>query len=247
MQFILINKLTIPNRNKQSPECGSADCIRKPATEFSTKIDQRQAVNVHTDVIRNEVVELRKRNVDLELIVADLFLKNTALEHTIRELRIRNHTLESNLSELELATKSKRSRIMVMAHSIQRRLSKRPSRDELVAKNIYKNESCFDNSLDLIEKHSIVVTVPRILVECVQALEDSAVFMGTEGIYRTPANYAQLQRIRCQIDQNQYRFLREVKDAHTFAGIIKLFLRELKSPLISMEHLDQHTMNIMGE
>lgn len=42
-----------------------------------------------------------------------------------------------------------------------------------------------------------------------------------------------------QIDANNYRLLYEQKDPHNLTGVVKLFFRELKTPMISLKQLDE--------
>lgn len=53
-----------------------------------------------------------------------------------------------------------------------------------------------------------------------------------KGIYRQCGDYNKIQALRFSIDANNYEALQQ-HDVHTLTGVLKLFLREIKSPLIS--------------
>ena len=56
--------------------------------------------------------------------------------------------------------------------------------------------------------------------------------MKADGIYRASGNLSQIQKIRCQVDQNNWSLLETEDDVHVLTGCLKLFFRELKEPLI---------------
>ncbi|XP_037931729.1 rho GTPase-activating protein 15-like [Teleopsis dalmanni] len=88
----------------------------------------------------------------------------------------------------------------------------------------------------MVLKHEIHKTVPKIVVDCCDIVyekyRESSV--PVEGIYRQCGDYNKIQTLRFRIDGNDYESLRQPNiDIHTVTGVLKLFLREIKSPLIS--------------
>ncbi|XP_064536470.1 rho GTPase-activating protein 27 isoform X2 [Drosophila montana] len=113
----------------------------------------------------------------------------------------------------------------------------RPSVETLREQRIFFDEPCFDTELELVLKHDQHRTVPRILIDCCDLIEQmyrrSA--QPVEGIYRQCGDYNKIQTLRFNIDANDYDALRRPGvDIHTLTGVLKLFLREIKSPLISV-------------
>ncbi|XP_065365755.1 rho GTPase-activating protein gacD isoform X2 [Calliphora vicina] len=112
----------------------------------------------------------------------------------------------------------------------------RPSIQTLKEQNIYNDEPCFDTEIELVLKDEVHKTVPKIVVDCCQLIEDKYRKSSEpiEGIYRQCGDYNKMQALRFSIDANDYMALRQTNvDIHTLAGVLKLFLREIKSPLVS--------------
>lgn len=85
-------------------------------------------------------------------------------------------------------------------------------------------------------KHEIHKTVPKIVVDCCDLIEERyrKTSEPIEGIYRQCGDYNKIQSLRFRIDANDYESLRQPNiDIHTLTGVLKLFLREIKSPLVS--------------
>ncbi|XP_037819956.1 rho GTPase-activating protein 27 isoform X2 [Lucilia sericata] len=112
----------------------------------------------------------------------------------------------------------------------------RPSIQTLKEQNIYNDEPCFDTEIELVLKDEVHKTVPKIVVDCCQLIEEKyrKSTEPIEGIYRQCGDYNKMQALRFSIDANDYMSLRQPNvDIHTLAGVLKLFLREIKSPLVS--------------
>nr|XP_022305633.1 rho GTPase-activating protein 15-like [Crassostrea virginica] len=72
-----------------------------------------------------------------------------------------------------------------------------------------------------------------------------------DGIYRISGNLAQIQKLRCQVDQDaelnlnsethkdHYNLDDECWDIHVLTGSLKLFFRELKEPLFTFNLFDR--------
>ncbi|XP_014241666.1 rho GTPase-activating protein 9-like isoform X2 [Cimex lectularius] len=112
---------------------------------------------------------------------------------------------------------------------------KRPTMDSLVKKGIWKDEPVFGCYLEQACGHSNTGPhgkVPLFVVKCIAAIESSEENMKAVGLYRASGNLSQIQKIRLQIDQNNYTGLAKEEDVHVLTGALKLFFRELKEPLI---------------
>ncbi|ALC48387.1 RhoGAP16F [Drosophila busckii] len=113
----------------------------------------------------------------------------------------------------------------------------RPSVETLREQRIFFDEPCFDTELELVLKHDQQRNVPRIVVDCCDLIEQKyrRSTQQIEGIYRQCGDYNKIQTLRFDIDANDYDALRQPSvDIHTLTGVLKLFLREIKSPLISV-------------
>lgn len=112
----------------------------------------------------------------------------------------------------------------------------RPSIATLKEQNIYNDEPCFDTEIEMVLKHEIHKTVPKIVVDCCDLIEERyrKASEPIEGIYRQCGDYNKIQTLRFRIDANDYESLRQSNiDIYTLTGVLKLFLREIKSPLVS--------------
>lgn len=86
--------------------------------------------------------------------------------------------------------------------------------------------------------HETYTMVPKVLVECVKLLESRPMYMHHLGLYRASGNHADIQKLRFQIDANNYKTLYNQTDPHNITGIVKLFFRELKLPIVSLRQID---------
>ncbi|XP_043948822.1 rho GTPase-activating protein 15 isoform X2 [Drosophila biarmipes] len=113
----------------------------------------------------------------------------------------------------------------------------RPSVETLREQRIFFDEPCFDTELEMVLKHDQYRNVPRIVVDCCDLIEQKyrRSTQPIEGIYRQCGDYNKIQTLRFSIDANDYDALRQPDvDIHTLTGVLKLFLREIKSPLVSV-------------
>ncbi|EDW29675.1 GL14947 [Drosophila persimilis] len=113
----------------------------------------------------------------------------------------------------------------------------RPSVETLREQRIFFDEPCFDTELEMVLKHDQQRTVPRIVVDCCDLIEQKyrRSTQPIEGIYRQCGDYNKIQTLRFSIDANDYEALSQTDvDIHTLTGVLKLFLREIKSPLVSV-------------
>lgn len=108
---------------------------------------------------------------------------------------------------------------------------RRPTVETLVKKGIWKDEpvfGCHLAALCLADES----TVPKFVQQVIELIESKVENMKADGIYRTSGNLSQIQKIRCQVDQNNWTLLETEDDVHVLTGCLKLFFRELKEPLI---------------
>ncbi|XP_022120751.2 uncharacterized protein LOC110997082 isoform X2 [Pieris rapae] len=109
--------------------------------------------------------------------------------------------------------------------------AKRPAMEVLVKKGIYQDEPVFGRDLDEV----CPLTSPRVpefVKACVREIESSEENMCTDGLYRASGNLSQVQKIRLEVDQNNFSVIENTTDIHVLTGSLKLFFRELKEPLI---------------
>lgn len=115
----------------------------------------------------------------------------------------------------------------------------RPSIEVLKKKNIFQDEPCFDTELENTMKHEVFTTIPKIVIECVDLIESQLKksLHSIEGLYRVSGDYTKIQALRFSIDSNDYDSLKSVTNIHTLTGVLKLFLREIKSPLVKSNEI----------
>lgn len=91
----------------------------------------------------------------------------------------------------------------------------------------------FGVELDQVERDD-KLQVPRFVVECVEILKQQE-YMETSGLYRASGNKNSIENIKKKLNEKRspkkYDFLKK-QDVHSLTGSLKLFFRELKSPLI---------------
>ncbi|XP_041972356.1 rho GTPase-activating protein 9-like isoform X2 [Aricia agestis] len=81
--------------------------------------------------------------------------------------------------------------------------------------------------------------VPEFVKACIKEIESSEENMGTDGLYRASGNLSQVQKIRLEVDQNNFSVIENNTDIHVLTGSLKLFFRELKEPLIPFTLFDR--------
>ncbi|XP_058822320.1 rho GTPase-activating protein 15-like [Topomyia yanbarensis] len=118
------------------------------------------------------------------------------------------------------------------------KLKRRTDKETLEKRNIIQNEACFNTYLERVVMHDMP-RIPKIIVECVTIVESNEKFMKTCGLYRVSGSHSTIQNLRYDINADNYRKLRKQKTPHEVCGVLKLFLRELKEPLVSLEQLRQ--------
>eukprot|EP00092_Neocalanus_flemingeri_P020646 GFUD01022371.1.p1 GENE.GFUD01022371.1~~GFUD01022371.1.p1 ORF type:complete len:383 (+),score=123.35 GFUD01022371.1:29-1150(+) len=110
--------------------------------------------------------------------------------------------------------------------------------EKLTKKGIFKPNRVFGSTIPAIAK-SDGTPVPVVLSSIISLISTNPTFMSTEGLYRQNGNLATIQSLRFEIENGQQAKLETVKNVHILTGLAKLFLRELKEPLISWSTLEK--------
>ncbi|PNF43625.1 hypothetical protein B7P43_G03103 [Cryptotermes secundus] len=140
-------------------------------------------------------------------------------------------------SQEDLTASSEESQTKIR-NRLKKFFHRRPTKEILVKKGIYKDEPVFGCHLaDVCRGES--PRVPAFVQHCVAAIECKEENMKTDGLYRASGNLSQVQKIRLQVDQNNLEVLEQEEDVHVLTGALKLFFRELKKPLIPFDHFSK--------
>ncbi|CAG7836614.1 unnamed protein product [Allacma fusca] len=115
---------------------------------------------------------------------------------------------------------------------------RRPPRDSLVKKGIYKDEPVFGCLLEKLAQNDRS-PIPLFVDDCINVIESKEENLKTDGIYRASGNLSQVQKIRLQVDQNNLAILHSEDDVHVLAGALKLFFREMREPIIPSSLFDR--------
>lgn len=98
-------------------------------------------------------------------------------------------------------------------------------------------EEFFSSNLETVEKDDEHKNVPKIVVECVNVLEQESNIQ-TPGLYRVSGNKTQIEAFRKKQNdkklskkESKHSSLRN-QDVHCVTGILKMFFRELSPALI---------------
>ncbi|ETN66930.1 cytochrome P450 [Anopheles darlingi] len=159
----------------------------------------------------------------------------SSLEERFDKLKLEYETLQSAYEELqENYSASSQKNFTAGKLLVYLKLKRRADKSALENRNIIKNEACFNTFLKdvIMADHP---RIPRVIYECVSVLESNEKFLTVPGLYRVSGDYNVIQNLRYDINANQYKKLRKLKSPHEVCGIIKLFLRELKDPLVSLQ------------
>lgn len=104
------------------------------------------------------------------------------------------------------------------------------------------NEDFFGPNLELVLKDSDFVTVPRIVVECLEILGKN-VNIKTPGLYRVSGNKTVIETLKKKLNEKKLskKAVLKDQDIHNISGILKMFFRELKPPLLDSNTFIQCT------
>ncbi|KPM08780.1 rho GTPase-activating protein 12-like protein, partial [Sarcoptes scabiei] len=114
-------------------------------------------------------------------------------------------------------------------------LKKRPPAESLREKGILKDENVFGCTLERICSRENTL-VPRLVTECIDAIEKNDIT--ADGIYRACGNLATVQRLRFEINQDNYHGIQKEPDVHVLTGLLKMFFRDLKEPLFPFDRFE---------
>ncbi|XP_071746419.1 WW domain-containing protein tag-325 isoform X1 [Lepeophtheirus salmonis] len=113
----------------------------------------------------------------------------------------------------------------------------RKQKEELEESGILLKEAVFGNDLEYVA--SIVdpdfrdgeIKLPEFVVRAVKRIENE--FIRKEGLYRVNGYDVTVQKIRLDVDQNDYRSFESSNEFSVITSSLKLYIRELPDPLIS--------------
>ncbi|KAJ8314314.1 hypothetical protein KUTeg_008875 [Tegillarca granosa] len=114
-------------------------------------------------------------------------------------------------------------------------VARRPSKDVLEQKGIIKDAVFGAHLKQVCDKDK--AKVPKFVTRAIEAIEKRG--LDHDGMYRVSGNLATIQKIRCQIDQDNYNLDSEEWDIHALTGCLKLFFRELREPLFPFVYFDK--------
>ncbi|XP_058062441.1 WW domain-containing protein tag-325 isoform X2 [Anopheles bellator] len=157
------------------------------------------------------------------------------LEERFSRLKSEHETLQGAYEELQESYNSVSQKSFNAGKLlVYLKLKRRSDKETLEKRNIIKNEACFNTFLN-----DVVMTdhprIPKVIFECVAMLESNERFLKVPGLYRVSGDYNVIQNLRYDINANNYKKLRKLRNPHEVCGIVKLFLRELKDPLIPLQ------------
>ncbi|GAU99055.1 hypothetical protein RvY_10108 [Ramazzottius varieornatus] len=145
----------------------------------------------------------------------------------------RTHKKKKSVDEMETADiKVKKMKII---ERLKNFFSRRPTLESLKAKGIIRDGPVFGCNFAKLCEHE-KNDVPAIVRRCIAAIEKKD--MRTDGIYRVSGNLSQVQKLRFQIDQDKYSGMESEEDVNVLTGLLKLFFRELKEPMIPFHLYD---------
>jgi len=109
---------------------------------------------------------------------------------------------------------------------------------KLAMKGIMKSNNYFGSTIySIFEKDGR--NIPWILEECVSIIEEKINWMNSPGIYRVNGNLATIQSFRFDMEKEKVEALHNIEHVHNMTGLIKLFFRELSTPLVPDPIMDE--------
>lgn len=85
--------------------------------------------------------------------------------------------------------------------------------------------------------------VPKFVQQCVLAIEKKD--LTADGLYRACGNLSQVQKLRFQINNDDFSGIWAEDDVHVLTGLLKMFFRDMKEPLFPCDRFDS-LMRIIG-
>eukprot|EP00092_Neocalanus_flemingeri_P097525 GFUD01124291.1.p1 GENE.GFUD01124291.1~~GFUD01124291.1.p1 ORF type:complete len:320 (-),score=89.13 GFUD01124291.1:40-999(-) len=108
---------------------------------------------------------------------------------------------------------------------------------EMLSK-VMKSKRVFGSTISAIVKAD-GTGIPKFLTKCISLIADNPSHMNSEGLYRRNGIMATIQSLRFEVDQGRLIKLDLVENVHILTGLIKLFFRELSSPLIPWSTIEK--------
>ncbi|XP_053698803.1 uncharacterized protein LOC128745749 [Sabethes cyaneus] len=106
----------------------------------------------------------------------------------------------------------------------------------------------FGVELDQVERDE-KLQIPRFMSEVMDILKETE-YINTSGLYRASGNKNSIENIKKKLNEKRspkkYEFLKK-QDVHSLTGSLKLFFRELKSPLIPREVYERCVLRTKDE
>ncbi|PAV64039.1 hypothetical protein WR25_04946 isoform C [Diploscapter pachys] len=147
----------------------------------------------------------------------------------VNKTRLRGRSDVMAQSAIETSTfEEGRPNRETILEKLRRFFRTRPSMETLKEKGIYKPEPVFGSTLSTICQHEKSL-VPKFIRVVIEVIESKG--LDTDGLYRVSGNLSAVQKIRCHVDQDNYKALVNEEDVHVLTGAFKLFFRELSEPL----------------
>ncbi|XP_053202200.1 myb-like protein A isoform X2 [Panonychus citri] len=114
-------------------------------------------------------------------------------------------------------------------------LLRRPTLDSLREKGIFKDGPVFGCDLySLCSREKQLI--PKVVQQCIKAIEQKG--LKADGIYRVCGNLSEVQKIRYQVNHDNYEGIWAQEDVHVLTGALKLFFRDMKEPLFPCNRFD---------
>ncbi|KAI8647910.1 Rho GTPase activation protein [Parasitella parasitica] len=108
--------------------------------------------------------------------------------------------------------------------------------------NVYKRKKNLIFGNDLIQQaRSENSAIPLIVLKCVREVEARG--LTVEGIYRKSGTLAQVKELQDAFDENRDPQLCKYQDINVITGLLKLYFRELPTPLIPNDFKLPHCLN----
>ncbi|OQV18655.1 Rho GTPase-activating protein 27 [Hypsibius exemplaris] len=144
------------------------------------------------------------------------------------------HKKKKSVDESDVMVDPKVKKLRIIER-LKNFFSRRPTLESLKAKGIIRDGPVFGcNFLKLCDQEKN--NVPTIVRRCIAAIEKKD--MKADGIYRVSGNLSQVQKLRFQIDQDKYAGMESEEDVNVLTGLLKLFFRELKEPMLPFSVYD---------
>lgn len=157
--------------------------------------------------------------------------KRSASQNSSSSKEKENGSRGSSGEELVKPAKKKKIRERLLLF-----LRRRPTLETLREKGIFKDEPVFGCTLsNLCAREK--TTVPQFVKSCIQAIEKKD--LKADGIYRVCGNLSQVQKLRFQVNQDNYSGMWKEEDVHVLTGLLKMFFRDMKEPLLPCNQFDQ--------